>query len=338
MNMNIDSDKPLPLRLKITVGALFTIVALAFIPAQWLNWSKDSYQKPLNETSTFAVKTLISDTNADPDGDGIPNWQEALLGTDPNSPTTNGIPDRTKIDPTTSTKDTSNTPTLYSFSKEEQKNLAEINDPNNITGQVAKNQVGLATYLSKDGTVSSDDATAVGENIYTEASKLAEAKVYTESDIIFAKTETFASIKTYGNTIATLYLDTMKKVALPDDLVILSAYLNDKDPKKLALFAAKLEVVTKARDTLLAMAVPKSSSAIHLSAINATEGYRNLLYSFSQVNDDPMRALISAKGSIDIFAKIITLPKEFASYFDSKNVVFTPKESGYLFMQAILQP
>lgn len=130
----------------------------------------------------------------------------------------------------------------------------------------------------------------------------------------------------------------MKKVALPDDLVTLSAYLNDKDPKKLALFSTKLAVVTKARETLLSMAVPRSAAASHLAAINATEGYRNLLYSFSQVNEDPMRALIATKGSIDVFAKMIALPKDFALYFDSKNVVFTPKESGYLFMQAILQP
>ncbi len=336
MNMNIDSDKPLPLRLKITVGALFTIVALAFIPAQWLNWSKDSYEKPLLETSDFQVKTLITDTNADPDGDGVPNWQEALLGTDPTSPNTNGVPDRTKIDQTTNSEVTANTPTLYSFSKEEQKTLAQVNDPNNITGQVAKNSVGLATYLDQQKITDDTSAMTIGGNIYNEAAKLAEAKVYTTADITFAKTETFASIKTYGNTVAALYLDTVKKVVYPNDLTMLNTYFSNKDSKQLALFTAKLAVVTKARDTLLAMSVPKSAAEAHLAVINATESYRNALYSFSQVESDPMRTLVSVKEYKSIFEALATLPNVLGAYFDSKNVVFTPKESGYLFMQAIL--
>jgi hypothetical protein len=290
------------------------------VPAKWFGIGTEKYQK--SDLSPAQADLIVQNVNDDSDADGIPNWKESLLGTNPSLK--NKVP----------VAQTETTP----LSAEEKKSQARLDDPKNLTSQYIKNTVGLSTYLTNQGVTDEATLAQVSNNIIDETEKLNDKRIFTRSNLTsITNNESLSVLKTYGNAAALIIGETYQTLnpdAILDDL---QSYTITKDPKKLQDYGPKATFISDEIKKLIVLPVPDSAVESHIYALNALEAYRVTLLNLSNAEEDPMRGIIAINSYKDSYTALVNSVFILADYFSTKGVVFGLKENGSLFTQVILK-
>ena len=209
--------------------------------------------------------------------------------------------------------------------------ISQLNDENNLTASFSKNLYIASAYLKDSGTTDDQSQQNVIAELMAQEEAKMTVKTYTYKDLKVAKSEDQASIKAYGNAIASLLVDVMTIKSLNEDLSSLDSYSKTKDGSTLVALKGDTRKVSELLKKMLAVSVPPSAVVYHLGALNQVSIYSQMLSDASTIETDPLRANLALKKYSTIIAANVTMFANLADYFNIKNVVFTGKEAAYIF-------
>jgi S-adenosylmethionine/arginine decarboxylase-like enzyme len=287
--------------------ALFLISA--FTPASWfgLETTKKSYT-PID----FSQLKTTDQEAYDTDNNGSISWEELTKS----NKYGDGILAEAKDTPPSA------------------ETLAGLNDPNNLTASLSKNLYSASNQIIAAGGVSAEEQHQILQDLANQESKKIVSKKYLYNEINVAKSEDQDSIRSYGNSIATILQgmiteDTIKKDG--DALASFASQQNQEGVSDIVILqeeASRFDVLIK---KLLALSVPPSSSFYHIMVVNQMTLYRDTVNNLSQVSSDPVRAHAAIGTYPDTIVATLLMYKKMSDYFTLKNIVFKQNEPGYVF-------
>jgi len=213
----------------------------------------------------------------------------------------------------------------------DQKDLATLNDPNNLTASFSKNLYVASNYLNQNGggdSVAQQDI--LDQLMAQEAAKIIPT-TYLFKDINVSKVESKDSVRAYGNNLALILKDMITSSSMKTDLTGVADYLKTENQKSIEPVTDDYKKIDGILKKLLALSVPLSASTYHLITVNQVAAYRDNLYNLSQVVTDPLRARISLEKYAEVSISTLTIYKDLSKYFNIKNIIFSSKEAGYVF-------
>jgi len=249
--------------------------------------------------------------NPDSDGDGTNDGEEVKMGRNPSVPSPN---DKLPVAPLT-------TPTKNSAA-------SQALTPTDILARDFFSKYAEA----KQGGQPLDNLTEqeIAASVLLHQNLIAEAKIYTESDISILKTNTSEALRVYGNEVGEI----MKKTLTWDqeEIPIINSALENNNEKKLQELNPIINGYKSFLNQLLGVEVPPKAVTVHLSLINSVSRILSSLEGTKNVFKDPVSALV-------LFGKypanITSLHGSFIeakALFARNNVSFDPKkEAGYVY-------
>jgi hypothetical protein len=302
----MEPDKNLTSRLFITLGVfMFLLMISVVVPAKWLGVKPRTYT-PLNFDDIQAYQDLSKDKNFN----SSPDWKDLLENTvsTTNAAALESTPDDAKVEEL-------------------------LNDPDNLTSSYSKNMLIASSYLEQNGKTDEASKQQIAEALIQQEKDKIITKTYTSKDLVVQKTESETMRKNYGNALGTLLKEAGTYKIGEGDLEILQTYLDTKDASVLDSLRIKEDNVAVLIRKMTVMPVPLSATPYHLLALNRLSAYLTLLDGLSKADTDPIRASIVFKEYASIIKAMFGALVNIKEYFKVESVVFTSKESGYVFMQ-----
>ncbi len=302
-------------RLVLLVVAILVILGLYFVSTKvsktTILGNSSKTTKPTLAAQILTVSEKLP-PGEDSDGDGIPNWQETILGSDP-----------LKKDKPLQAQP---------LSAGETKRLA---DSGNMTVALAKNNATLSSYLN---TLAPEDKANIdqkglAEDALTSTASTFSFKTYTGSDLKnVLSSPTQVNRKTYGNTLAKKTAEMISAYVDTNDILALKDIADGKGTTVNVTKLIKKAAATDAfRDFLLSVPVPADAAERHLAYVDAVSAYGEVMNGFLGEKNDPLKAGLFLRGYKGIVANMFTTFGGFESYFSDVHLIFTSKEPGYVF-------
>jgi len=281
----------------LIVLAIGIIILLFFI--QNKSSFKNQQQSGLTYNSNELVGNLV---NKDTDGDGIPDWEESLWGTDPTKKeTTPGILDSVAIQKMKLEKNTSG-----------ELNLDNQNDQNlTQTDKFSRELFSTVATLNQTGAVDQNTIDKLSDSLNNQIQNSTPRKVYALSDLHVIAKQDLATVKKYNTDIINIYkkypikgkaFDILKKFTGDGNNVDSSA-LTELDP-----------IINQTNKILFAMTktdVPEEFSTAHLNVVNGLERVVENLNDIKLYDTDP---LVSLKGISQYEKNSVLLVSAFKTF------------------------
>lgn len=341
--MKIDA-KYLPSR-KFLVGlgiiAVLTLIAVIFSffgnrPYQ----SEDNNNLVAATSSSFEAFKLV-----DTDKDSLPDWQEALYGTDPKKADTDGdgTPDGAEInanrDPlkanTAGKGQEPNDKISADTIAKNEKTLQEYKDLT-FTDRMARDIV--SQYIASKQVGSKLSATDK-ELIMLNSLPQIQVKKYTTDDItMYSATNTKEEIRKYINEVAYIILQTSSiadKYKIKNEYVTLEKVMSTGDENLLNDLDPIINILVIELKSLLALPIYENLIDTHLNLINTLGDKIAGLYGMKKIFSDPIQAMILLKsyqsgddGMYAVISGIINMANE-------QRITFSTNEYGYYLVNMI---
>lgn len=314
--MEIDTNVPKNKLVLSLIGLFLFLFIFSVLPDNWFK-SKTAYSKDTQEDSlTLLNKKLSKDyLNAPSDTsrtDSVPNWKKALLDS---------------VDPSIINA---------TRTKEQLEKQKDLDDPNNLTSQVAKNSYTISTYLAQQGAdLDKKTLETISQNIVNDSleSIKKDSKVYTKSNFKITTKNDSKTLKTYGNELVIHIYGVFvagTKSGYKNEIETLNDYYKENDATILKKYDPQITAFKKLRDDLLKMTVPESMIDLHVKETNMIESYLNTLIIFSRTNHDPLRTVVEIEKYRENLQNFYMIIKEYNQMFIKQNIYFTKNESGYV--------
>ncbi|NTV44306.1 MAG: hypothetical protein HGA67_01245 [Candidatus Yonathbacteria bacterium] len=270
------------------------------------------------------------DPDADTDGDGLKNWEEALWGTNIGVADTDGDGTSDSLELTERRNPLVSTlnDTLSAYPMTPSMQSVETGYANR-TNSVSQAFLSHLYAMGASGEASGK-ATVLNDIIANEARQNKLENTYTEEDIITVPT-TKDSLRTYGNTygaIVTGYI----AMGGPYELNIINDSIKSSDFSQLSQLDRFIPYYTDAVGKLRAIPAPESLKKEHLDLVNNTEKLTRSFKMIQQLSEDPVIALIGIAEYRSATEGIIHTTKAFRTVCTEKGVTFTSTDPAYVLM------
>lgn len=240
----------------------------------------------LNKPSglVYDDKTTVGDlVSKDTDGDGIPDWEEKLWGTDPTKKeTTPGIPDNVAIEKLKAQQ----------VANSEGQTISNQNTTNlTQTDKFSREFLATVSTLNQNGTMDQATIDKLSSSLADNIQNTPQRKIYALTDIKITNDESLKSVKKYSSDLNTLtpknpleytVIDVLNQFA-PDDSNTDSSVLSELDPI--------IKQTNNLLNGMIKTEVPKSLSSVHLDVINTLEGLIENLNDIKLYDTDPVVSL-----------------------------------------------
>lgn len=252
------------------------------------NYTSSSNQNPFT-VATSSIDTPTS--QIDSDHDGLPDWEEALYGTDPHNPDTDG-------DGTSDGKEIAlgRNPLVKGpkdFLAVKDNPVATSTDKENltVTDTFARDFFAKYIALQQSGTkVTSDNADQIaGDYLNSATLPSISAKQYTQADLLLTDSDRahISNYQTAMNSVFNKYWPTGEK----NELNIMQQALTNNNPKTLSDLTAIISAYQLALNNILAISVPKLAVSLHLNVVNSLAVYIQVLKTVQLSYTDPLSGL-----------------------------------------------
>ncbi len=290
----------------IVVAVLLIGGAFAF--AEYRNQQASSIYK----SNQLVASATIESAEIDTDNDGLKDWEEILVGSDPKD-------EKSKV------AITSNAPTSGDVTKKA--------EPLSQTDLISRDF--FARYLEMRQLGSAGDAFSQAEAAQKTVGNivLPTPKLYVLGDITTKADNSKEAIKQYGNDVASIF----QKYAVKsrNEAVIAKEALeteNDEILKEIDPIIASYKNIT---DALVKLPIPNSISTIHLDLVNAMNSAVFVSQSLRNSSTDPIAGVQGVNLYLVVDRQIKQSTVALVSYFSYLGITFSPTEPGYLFRSQI---
>lgn len=229
------------------------------------------------ETGQMTINDLVQ---KDTDGDGIPDWEEALWGTDKNNKATfNGVPDATYIANKKKELGTDQTPT--------DQNLTE-------TEKFSREFFTAFTAMKQSGTV---DSTTINNFSNALGQKMIDPSLidrFNPDDIKLSSVDNTSEQKKYYASMKKLF-DNYQSAGIGDELDIVSNDLSIYSTLGTGVQSAELQTIADAYQEFavksMDLSVPKSLMQYHLQIANSANNTGISVRNMARTIEDPIVGL-----------------------------------------------
>ena len=256
-------------------------------------------QSGLTYAGNLTIKDLV---NKDTDGDGIPDWEERLWGTDPTKPdTVSGIPDSV---------------TIAKLKAEQEATNGQTNTDNQNSGaqtqtdQFSKDFLATVSALSQNGTMDQAMIDKLSSSLADNIKNTPQRKIYTLADVKITNEKTKVTLKKYADS---LYAIRPKNSSQNNVASILQKFAPDNSGNNTnpAVLSELDPIIKQTNDFLAGMlkiTVPQPLVSAHLDILNALEGISENLTDVKLYDTDP---IVSLGGISKYEANATTLNSDF---------------------------
>lgn len=263
------------------------------------------------QVAVALVPRVYQDTK-DSDNDGLKDWEEELIGLDPD------VPDTVET-----------TETIGNTDDEESPEAEEI--PDTVTAQFARDffedYIGANTFGGGNLT-EEQQASLISSSVSSLTHEVAD-DFLTHADIQTTSEIGLPALREYGNTVGSIVLS--NPGAEENELTILNRALANEDTEELQ----KLEVTLTAYENLVsqvrAIPAPAVLAKQHLDLLNALIAIRNDIDAMYHAFDDPLPALLRIKRYEDDTRGLYQAIDNMRTKFEQTGVIYTQDEPGIFF-------
>jgi len=240
-----------------------------------------SFVQGKQEGLTYNTATVGDLVAKDSNGNGIPDWEEALYGLDPTKKeTVPGIPNSTTINKLKGEQELSASTINGSASNTE--NLTQ-------TDKFSQQLFATVASLDQNGTINQAAADQIASSLTDQIKNYAPKKVFSLSDI---KIDSSQNIKNYSST----FLNIFGKNKMPDGTVtdVLQNFAGDEtniDETALQGLDPFIGQTNKIIVALAQMKVPQSLASLHVDFLNGLERVSENLSDIRLYDTDPVVAM-----------------------------------------------
>jgi hypothetical protein len=225
----------------------------------------------------------------DTDGDGIPDWEEGLYGTDPmKKETTPGIPDSTTI----AKLKTDQGPVATNGDNTAGENLTK-------TDQFSRDLFATVAATTQNGSLDQATADQISSSLADNIQNSAPRKVYTLSDIKIINDDSTKTVQKYSDAMHGIHV---KYPIKGDVLSILQKFLGDGSDVDVSALA-ELDVIAKPMqntiDAITKVSVPQPLVPLHLDFLNGMERVEENLKDIQLYDIDPVVAMGGISKYVD---------------------------------------
>lgn len=257
------------------------------------------------------VVATVNDNNAelDTDNDGVKDWEEILVGTDPK-------------DAKSKTSITTSGTVSKDLTKENKEKLSQVDL---ISRDFFARYMELRQLGSSADALSQKDAASktVGNIV------LPTPKSYVMSDFVTKPDSSKEAIKQYGNEISAIFAKYAIKSR--NEGVITKEALETENLEILKEIDPIIASYKNIVNGLLAVQVPESLKELHLDLINATNGAVFIAQSLRKVDIDPIAGVQGVNLYLSVARQLSDAALAIKSYFSYLGITYDPTEPGYLF-------
>lgn len=288
------------------------------------------------EVAGLGVKTATELFSVDTDKDGLEDWEEVVLKTDPDSPDTDG-------DGTTDGEERKAGRSPLVKGPSDTLSPEQIAEEARGRGQVSTEMDAIflrmfaeASALKKDGrwkpgATSSLDVIAKRE-IDAYGSKIVRLKAYEMKDIVVSDASSVDAIRAYGNTAGDIVLKHDIPVGTdPDLLIIYKGLVRNEGEAALKGLDIYLSSYKQIVTDLLLLPVPRPIAAVHLDRINALNAYRDYLQAMRGASSDRFAATAAFNQYQTVLGEYSSSKNALRAAFKKYGVIFDKKEPGTVF-------
>lgn len=239
----------------------------------------------------------------DTDGDGFPNWEEMLLGTDPRAYTS-----PKEAHPATATTTEPYTP------------------PTTITGRFSEQfleniiRTGAGQPMTEE-----QKAKLVEQSIDTLAVETAD-RLYTQADITSIANNDLAALHTYGNALGDVFLTDAQEHE--PELAILERATKDNDPKVLAQLKPIEEAYVGMIRAVLHVETPSSMAREHVALVNALVSIQTDIAAMQEMFTDPLASFVRIRRYEDDARALASALDNIRVALEKSGVAYASGESG----------
>jgi len=289
------------------------IVVGVFVLAEYRNNSNGNLVYDSNISIKDAVKAIPQDMQyKDSDGDGLKDWEEALLGTDPNK-----ADDKSLIE-----KARNNTSTHTEIESTETLTSTDVLARDFFARYMELKQVGLSTDKQSQEEL-------VGQ-VLKSGLILDNPKKYELKDIIVITDTSKEAIKKYGNDIGAVF----KKYNANnrDEAVIAKEAIDKEDYKILKEIDPIILNYKNIINNLLRIPAPQSVSNSHLSLVNSVNIFLFVSESLRKIDVDPVKGLQGVSRELEAAKALDDALRSIKDRLYSIDITYSNIEPGSMFL------
>ena len=284
-----------PRTIRITAASA---LALSFVGVAFLITSP-SFWKSRQANAESTDDLLSAYASKDTDGDGLPDWEEALYGTDPNKAISNpyGIPDGEAA------KEGKLTPNSLASQLPQDQTLTPDDLPGTLPAAGSLTEQFSHEFLqdfveSSDGQPMTDDQQqALVSKLFASYTQKAAQQFNSPYTIISVRTSTSMSVADYAASVEEVLKDNEVDSGTGDPLALMQALLEQNDQGAQAKLSTLAKAYGSIRDGLLSVQVPTDLASEHLELIQSFDSLSKATDAVAHYNSDPLATM----GALSIY-------------------------------------
>jgi hypothetical protein len=201
---------------------------------------------------------------------------------------------------------------------------------NTLTDQMSKNLFARIIDLKQNGLDTNQQLVqdTIDQTIDETVDSASKSKKYTTSDITITPNTDQASIRTYADAVATVFMD---NAPTQDPATIASNAFDKNDLSLLSQIDPIIAWYKKTISSLLAIPTPRSATQVHLDMINASSQILNVSEALRNIQGDPAQSIIAIGTYTDAQQADIISVENMSAYLNNNHVSFTTQEPGAIF-------
>lgn len=290
------------------------------------------------EEARLAAIIPISTKNIDSDGDGLLDWEEAAMGTNPYKIDTDGDGTTDSIEVALRRDPLTKGPNDY-MSIISTTTVPVITSAENLT-ETEKMMRTMLTLAVRDPQNNADLPEAISKEVIdTLNKKTADLPIVFTENNIKSIVETETSLRQYGNDFGTILAkyDSQETERIKLSYLIMMS-LKTRDASVFQAYPAIIKAKQKEITALSKIKVPKDMVALHVNVLNRLSHTIIAIENTGLMVSDPAKGLIGMKqykAEIDGFYTAIDAVN---NHLDNSGIVFKKDEAGYILKNLNTKP
>lgn len=311
----------------IIISAL--IIGGAFFFAEYRNKNKESLV--YNSETLKGADTISPDLqDKDTDGDGLKDWEEVLLGTDPNNKDTDG-------DGTPDGKEVSlGRNPLVKAPNDGPKSISNASSSENEEVLTATDKIArdfFARYMELRQMGMSKDKYSQNElvgQVLSSGIVIGSPKKYTERDVIVTTENSLEGIKKYGDDVGRIF-KTNTLTESRNEAAIAKDALDTENYGKLGEIDPIIKSYQNIISALLKVKTPSLMKDKHLSLVNSISELLFSATSLRKIDVDPVLGIKGLSEYIIGFKDLNSSINDIRTYLASSGISYSTIEGGSFF-------